>query len=315
MNYKTRTPNFHRHDGEGDGSYGAEASAFMAEIGMEDPNARKQPGAESGVRIEYGKLPEDEAQAGQVGSDNGNEADDLNAEWEALTGKGGKFHELLGERVSNAIQDRLKNQASLQGQVDKITDDLSPLFLNYGLKAGDFEGLKDAIAHDEAFYRAGAEREGLDIEQYKANLRLKADAERGRQITEQYEAQQRQNEMFEQWESEADELKQTFPGFDLLMEIKTNEDFAKLIDSGLSVEQAFVSTHLAEIMSGATAQSAQQASQRTVQNIRSRAARPAENGLRHTAAVERRSDPSVLTNEDMDEIIRRVTEEGVSVSF
>lgn len=317
MDYKKRIPNFYAFDGEGgDGSYGAEASAFMAEIGMEDPYAQRQPGAESEY-IEYGIAPGEEAQAGQVGSDYeyADEGEDLAAEFEALTGRGGKFHELLGQRVSEAIQDRFKNQANLQGQVNKIADDLSPLFLNYGLKAGDFDGLKNAIANDENFYKAGAERAGLDIQQYKENLRLKADAERGRQITAQYEQQQRQNEMFSRWESEADELRQIFPNFDLGQEIQINPEFAKLIDSGLSVEQAFVSTHISEIMNGATAQSAQQASQQTVQNIRSRAARPQENGLRHAAAIQRRSDPSALTNEDMDEIIRRVTEEGASVAF
>ena len=314
MEYKTRIPDFYAFDGEGDGgSLGAEASAFMQEIGMDDPFAQRQPGADP-EHIEYGIAPEGEAQASQVGSDE-TAYEDLNAEFEALTGKGGKFHDLLGQRVSDAIQNRFRNQADLQGQVNKIADDLSPLFLNYGLKAGDFEGLKNAIASDENFYKAGAEREGLDIEQYKENLRLKADAERGRQITEQYEQQQRQNEMFSRWEREADELKQHFPNFDLGMELETNEDFGRMISNGLSVEQAFVATHIGEIMSGTANQSAQQASQDVVRNIRARAARPSENGLRHAPAIQRRSDPSSLTNEDMDEILRRVTEEGASVSF
>lgn len=309
--------NFYRHDGEGagdgSGSLGAEASAWMDSIGMEDPF--RQPGAESSDRIEYG-LPKDEAQASQVGSDNdaADEAEDLNAEWETLTGKGGKFHDMLGQRVSNAIQDRFKNQANLQGQVDQISEDLAPLFANYGLKAGDFEGLKNAVANDEAFYRAGAERAGLDIDQYKENLRLKAEAERGRRITEAYEQQQRQNEMFERWESEADELRRAFPNFDLGLEMQMNEEFARLISGGLSVRQAFVSTHVDEIMNGATQETARQTSQNVVRNIQSRAARPSENGLRHAPAIQRKSDPSSLTNDDMDEILRRV-QEGDSFAF
>ena len=316
MEIKRRIPDFYAFDGEGGGEgLGAEASAFMQEIGMEDPFAQRQPGAES-ERIEYGVAPWDEVQASQVGSDNSSEqAEDLNAEWEALTGRGGKFHDMLGQRVSSAIQDRFKNQQDLSGQIDQISDDLAPLFLNYGLEAGDFEGLKDAIANDDVFYKAGAERAGLDIEQYKENLKLKADAERGRQITEAYEQQRQQNEMFDRWEQESEELRQMFPNFDLGLEIQNNEEFARLIDSGLSIEQAFVSTHIHDIMSGATAESAQMASQNVVRNIQSRAARPSENGLKHAPAVQRRSDPSSLTNEDMDEIIRRVTEDGASVAF
>lgn len=295
---------FHLFDGEGGGESGAET-------------ARQSDSKQDVKNIQYGKESKGEEQTNShVGSDNGtqNEAEALSAEWKALTSKGGKFHDLYGQGVSDAVQSRFRNQADLQGQVDKISEDLSPLFMNYGLKAGDFEGLKNAIANDQAFFQAGAEREGLDVEQYKQQLKLKADAERYRQITEAYQEQQRQNEMFAQWESEAHELQEAFPAFDLGLEIENNESFAKLITNGTSVRDAFVATHLNEIMNGSNAQAAQTATQNVVNTIQQRAARPVEGAINQSSAIQRKSDPSRLSNEDIDEINRRVAM-GEAISF
>lgn len=299
MTYKDLLLDFHLFDGEG----GEGAGASTAGSDQTQPQ-----------RVEYGKSRGEGAANSQVGSDNGSQAQDLDAEWKALTGKGGKFHDLFGQSVSGAIQDRFKNQRDLQGQVDQISSDLSPLFINYGLKAGDFEGLKNAIANDDAFFQAQAERAGLDVDQYKENLKLKAEAERGRQITAAYEEQQRQNALFSQWEAEAAELQQAFPAFDLGLEIQSNEEFAKLISNGVPVRNAFLTTHAEEIFANSNAYAESQATQNVLNNIRQRASRPSEGAMHPNAAITRKSDPSSLSNDDIDEINRRVAE-GEVISF
>ena len=311
--------NFHLFDGEGGGEgLGAEASAWAESIGLTEYSQSKQPTSQSdnekpaSKKVEYGKS-KDSGSASQVGTD-ADKTQSLEEEWKALTGKGGKFHDLLGQQVSGAIQDRFKNQADLQGQVNQIADDLSPLFSNYGLKAGDFEGLKDAIANDDKFYEAGAEKAGLDVEQYKHQLELQAQADRLQRITDAYERQQQQNEMYAQWEEESADLQQIFPNFDLGLELENNEEFARLIYNGAAVKDAFVSTHLQDILSGANRDATARATQNVVNNIQSRASRPAESAMHNIAAVERKSDPSSLTNDDMDEIIRRASN-GESFSF
>lgn len=298
MIHKKMLLDFHLFEGEG--GAGAEASSAESQQDVKT--------------IQYGKSAGEGAAKSQVGSDTGAQEVDLGAEFAALVGKGGKYHDVYGQMVSNTIQDRFKNQRDLQGQVDQISNDLSPLFMNYGLKAGDFEGLKNAIANDDAFFQAQAERAGLDVNQYKENLRLKADAERGRQITEAYEAQQRQNEMFAQWENDAAELQAAFPAFDLGLEIQNNESFAKMIDSGVSVRDAFLATHASEIFAGASASASAQATQNVVNAIQQRAARPIEGAMHQQAAITRKSDPSSLTEADIDEINRRVAM-GETISF
>ena len=298
MKTKKLLYDFHLFDGEG--GEGAEASSAESQQDIK--------------RVEYGRSEGEGSAPSQVGSDDQQQAVTPEAEFAALVGKGGRFHDIYGQMVSNAIQDRFKNQKNLQGQVDKISNDLSPLFMNYGLKAGDFEGLREAIAHDDVFFQAQAERAGLDVEQYKENLRLKAEAERGRQITEAYEQQQRQNAMFAQWESEAAELQQAFPAFDLGLELQHNEEFARLISNGVPVRNAFLTTHAEEIFAGSNAYASKQATQNVVNAIQQRASRPAEGAMHSGAALVRKSDPSSLSNDDIDEINRRVAE-GEVISF
>jgi hypothetical protein len=295
---------FHLFNGEGGGDAGATASTA----------ASTQAAEETKPKVEYGKAKGNEAAPSQVGTDKDGQAEDLSAEWKALTGKGGKFHDLYGQGVSEAVQSRFRNQADLQGQVDQISDDLSPLFMNYGLQAGDFEGLKAAIANDDAFFQAGAERAGLDVDQYKENLKLKAEAERGRQITEAYEQAQRQNEMFARWEDEATQLQTAFPAFDLGLEIEHNEDFAKMIYDGVPVRTAFLATHAEEIFANSNAYAQQQATQNVIDTIQRRGSRPPEGAMHPGGAVVRKTDPSSLSEDDIDEINRRVAM-GETISF
>lgn len=294
---------FFRFDGEAGGAEGATASASASTQEQEKVKPSE---------MQYGKSQKGDASPSQVGSDN--QGQDPNEEFAALIGKGGRFHDQYGQAVSKAVQDRFKNQENLQAQVDSITDGLSPLFINYGLETGDYEGLTQAIANDDSFYGKQAERAGLSIEQYKENLRLKAEAERGRQITEAYEEQQRRNEMYAQWEADQDLLRQTFPNFDLGLEIQNNERFAKLLDNGVSVQDAFYATHVGDIYKGIEAQTETRATANVVNAMQQKARRPVEAGVSHSAAVVRKSDPRSLSNEDLDEINRRVAE-GETVAF
>ena len=297
---------FHLHDGEG-GAAGAEASAFLASL--PGGNKEQADGGSSEQRIEYGRQDPSDSQARVGGEQNGSadgSAQDLEAEWAELIGKGGRFHDLYGQNVSDAIQNRFKNNADYQGQVAGYEQALSPLLQKYGLKAGDIEGLTHAIENDMDIYTGAAEEEGISPEQYLENLKLRADAQRGREMMEAYQQQVQRNQKYGQWEAEAYNLQQTFPAFDLGQEIQSNERFASLLDNGFGVEEAFMATHINEIMTGMNGEATRAARAQTVQNIQQRAARPMENGLRNNPAVVRKSDPSKFTNDDIDEILRRV---------
>lgn len=298
----TRNLSFHLFDDGGDGAsgLGAEASAFMNSLPGGNNNAAA---SESETRVEYGVSGDNEA-ARQFGSDI-DETQSIESEFADLIGKGGRFHEIYGQHVANAIQNRFKNSADYQAQIGSYDEALAPLYAKYGLDPGDIEGIGNAIANDMDIYTAAAEEEGISPERYKELLNLKIQAKQGQMISEEYQREQQRNQMYQSWEMEARELSEAFPNFDLGQELN-NERFASLLDNGVSLKEAFMVAHIDEILNGYGAETSRQAHKSVVQNIQQRAARPVENGLRQTPAVVRKTDPSKLTDADIDEIFRRV---------
>lgn len=262
-------------------------------------------GAASTQGQEQGNTSVGNGPGSQVGTDNGAQGNP-DAEFAAMIGKGGKYHDAYNRMFTEAMNKRFKNQEDAQSKINKIADDFSLAFAKYGVESGDFEGLREAMANDDAFYRTAAEQEGLTLEQYKAKLQLEVDAAKGRAIQEQIQQQEEYNETVKQWETEADELRQYFPNFDLGMELQTNERFAEYLDMGIPVHDAFFLTHRQEIMSGQSDAASRQATQKVVTTINQRQSRPAEGAMSSNPAVVKKRVPSKLTKEDWDELDRRV---------
>lgn len=295
--------------GEDTGANSSEARAFMKSIGAEEP-----ANSESTARTEYGK-PEDAApESNPVGEGSEQqETKSLEDEFNELIGKGGKYADLYGQRVQQAIQDRFKNQNDWEEVVGDYQIAVAPLLDKYGLELGDIEGLANAIQGDDDLYRTAAEEEGITTERYKEQLRLKLEAERGRQFMEEYQKEQERAAKFQQWNAEAMELVQAFPNFDIAQEIQ-DPNFQRLLDNGVSVRDAFVACHASDILLGAQQAASQQTKQQVSESMASRQRRPVENGMSHAPAAPRKADPSKLTDEDMDEIFKRA-EAGEKFSF
>lgn len=304
-NYRKRrivmtTNKYHLHIFDGEG-VGAEGGMSAQSIGSSASTSTESP------RIVYGKATEgDEEGNSQVGSDNGGASapsPNLDAEFDELIK--GKYKEQFNSRMQNGIQNRFKNAADYEGQVNQYADAVAPLMAMYGLDMGDVEGLKNAIEQDDSLYSARADAEGTTNEKYKENLKLKIDARIGKNIQERMAQEQANQERFAQWDAEGELLKESFPKFDMKSELQ-NETFANSLRRGNSVRESFVLAHFDEIMSGSNAQMQNQATQNVVNNFRQRAARPSENGLSKQPAVVRKADPSKLTKEDYRNIEERV---------
>lgn len=301
---------FHRFEGEGGDGMSAEASNFLASLGGNN-YGRVEDKSDTSA-IEYGRT-EDNVQTQQVGTAT-DEAQSLEDRFAEMTKKGGEFHDIYGKAVAQAIQDRFKNQADYQGQVSQFEQAVAPLMQKYGLDPSDIEGLTNAIASDADIFRSGAEEAGLDVGQYMERLKLESDAARGRQIMEAYQEQQRRNQMFAQWDSEAAQLKEAFPAFDLGMELEQNQRFAQMLDGGATVTEAFAATHMYDILNGYNNESKRNAQAEVVSQIQRQANRPMESGMKPAPAVQRKVDPSKFTDADIDEILKRVNN-GEKFSF
>lgn len=251
--------------------------------------------------VVYGK-GDDAGDASQVGSD-GISEEDSEESFESLIK--GKYKEQYGQKVQETLAQRFKNQEDINKQLNAYRDATAPLFMKYGVGNGDIEALAKAISNDDGLYASEAEEQGLTAEQYRENLKLKMEAEKGRTFMDEYNREQQKKATFARWESESEKLAEAFPAFDLNNEL-TDKDFVETLNRVGSVREAFLITHLSDILSGAMAQADTSAMQRAADNINQRAARPPENGASGQPAVVRKDNPENWTDEDIDKVIERV---------
>ena len=283
------------------------AAAGGTEGGAEGAASTQESGAEP--TVVYGKEPAAEDSTGQVGSDDGGDDPDgkepeenIDAEFEELIR--GKYKQQFDSRVHGIMQNRFKNAQDAKDVNAAWQNATAALAAMYGIDGTDPEALQKAIENDDGLFSSQAEQRGLTPEQFRENLRLRMDAQAGRNMQEQMRIEAEKQATFQRWETEAAELTEALPNFDLAHELE-NEEFLNGLNRGLSVRDAFFVAHMDEILTGSSAAAEAQATQQTVNNFKQRAARPAENGVSHAPAVVRKTDPSKFTDEDMDEVVRR----------
>lgn len=300
--------NLHLHMFDGGAAGGAEG-------GAEGAASTQESGAEP--TVVYGDPAADDSTS-QVGSDEGGDGpdgdeleEDIDAEFEELIK--GKYKQQFDGRVHSIMQNRFKNAQDAKDVAAKWQGATAALAAMYGIDGTDPDALKDAIEKDDGLFSAQAEAQGLTPEQFRENLRLRMDAQTGRNMQEQMRIEAEKQATFQRWESEAAELTETFPNFDLAYELE-NEAFLDGLNRGLSVRDAFFVAHMDEIVAGSNAAAKSEATQKVVDNFNQRAARPAENGASHKPAVIRKTDPSKFTDADLDEIARR-SRRGETIRF
>lgn len=291
-------------------------AAGGAEGGAEGAASTQESGAEP--TVVYGKDPAADDSTSQVGSDEGGDGpdgngseEDIDAEFEELIK--GKYKQQFDGRVHSIMQNRFKNAQDAKDVAAKWQGATAALAAMYGIDGTDPDALKDAIEKDDGLFSAQAEAQGITPEQFRENLRLRMDAQVGRNMQEQMRIEAEKQATFQRWESEAAELTETFPNFDLAYELE-NEAFLDGLNRGLSVRDAFFVAHMDEIVAGSNAAAKSEATQKVVDNFNQRAARPAENGASHKPAVIRKTDPSKFTDADLDEIARR-SRRGETIRF
>lgn len=255
-----------------------------------------------------------DGQGGQSGSgDAPNEEQALAEEWEAL--KKGKFKTLFGQDVQGAIQDRFKNQADANKELEGLQPMLQALMKKNG--AADLESLKKSVLDDDSLYEEEAEAAGMTVDAYKTFKALKeehAAAEaREKETQKQMFYQQHLRKLSEQGEA----LKQKFPEFDLQKEL-ANPNFRRMThpNVGISVEDAYYAVHHKELMPQMMAYGVKKAQDQISQAMTANARRPLEGaaGGGNRQAPEIGLDPAHLTREQREDIKKRVRR-GEKITF
>jgi len=303
------------HDGAaapgGDG-----ASAGQSLGGNQTPDLANQgkKGASTAPKVVYGKQPDSTGEAAPPAQEQKppeqTPEDRKKAFREMIEGEyKGEFSEFFQEKFDR----RFKDHKATQDRLTAISPVLDLLSERYGVNDADPAKLLAAIESDDMLWEDAAEKAGMDVAQYKHQRKLEREVAQLRQVKEQQDVLQMGQQMRAAWDTQAEALKATYPGFDLQEELQ-NDSFFNLLKAGATVEAAYHAIHFNEIVTGVVSLAGKRAEQNVVNSIKTKGQRPAEAGAASMPAVVVKSDVSKLTRADRQEIARRAAR-GEKISF
>lgn len=240
-----------------------------------------------------------------------NTLEERRARYNEMTRKGGEYHDLFAEDTQRMINTRFKEMKNLENTVNTQKPIMDMLMQKYNITDGDAAKLLKAIETDDKYWEEAAEEAGMTVEQYRTYQKMARENEELRKAQQIAQGRQNMENQLQKWYEEGEKVKSVYPNFDLRAESQ-NRDFLQLLQAGIPIQKAYETIHLDELISGASIVSARQAEQRTVNNIKNRASRPAENINSSQSTTVVKSDPSKFTKADRAEIIRQV-ERGKSI--
>lgn len=298
--------------GGGEGATGGNGNDGQA-IGQPADGSAIKKGREFD-NVVFGK----QAQAEPAGADAVTDTTDVNDVQKTPKEKKAAFDELIKgeyrEEFSRKFQDEFNKRHRDHKEVVEKFNRADRLIGIIAQKYGetDIDKLEEKILSDNAYLEEEAAQRGMDVEQLAEIKRLKAEADAEKRRRQRVENEQRADEQYQIWVEQANELKKTFPDFELHSEIQ-NQQFMDLLRRGISVDHAFKILHYDEIIKGSVNDAMQKSAKATADSIAARGTRPKENGNTGSAIVYK-SDVSKLTKADRAEIAKRVAR-GETISF
>lgn len=222
----------------------------------------------------------------------------------------GDYKDLYDERVKAQLDRRFKNTNALKERVEALEPVLQMLGEKYGVDPGDANAVAKALQNDASYYEDEALRQGLSVEQLKHIKQMERENAELLRRSQERERQEQQQRKHAAWYQAAQELAGTYPGFDLAQEFSDpgiGPRLYGLLDNGVDLRTAYEVIHKDELMGGYMQHTANVVREKTVNDIRARGMRPAENGTSGNAASKVvKKDPSQFSRADREEIARRV---------
>lgn len=305
-------------DGEGGAPAADGADAGTGEAKAKPSDAGKGKRANPLADVVYGKQAEsgdlpgaeqgDDMPRDAAGDENADDqpakkAPDRKAEFEKLIK--GEYKDLFAKRTQEIIDSRFKETKLLENRLKDAEPIFDILAKKYGVDGGDLKKLVEAIEEDDSYYEEEALRRGVSVEQLKSMKKLERDNESMRRALEDQQRRENAERVYAGWVKQAEELKTIYPAFDLQEECR-NEQFVGLLQNNVDVRTAYEVIHRDEILGGAMQYTAEQVSKKIVDGIRSKNARPTENGVAAGGAAVVKPDVGSWSKADRDEVERRV---------
>ena len=219
----------------------------------------------------------------------------------------GEYKEEYDAKFQKAFNQRFKEQKQMQERLDSLNPLVNMLSEKYGVDANDPKALLTALENDDSLFEQEALEKGLTVEQLKENKRLQRENNAFREAQERRERMEQSQKIYSEWLQQGEDLvaKYGLENFSLEAECE-NEKFTKMLSLGLSVEDAYKSIHLDDLMGGAMAKTANVVKEQLAASVASRQSRPSENGISSNNSQVFKTDVDSWTAKDRAEVRRRV---------
>lgn len=211
----------------------------------------------------------------------------------------GEYKDLYTQDVQRLVNRRFAETKGLQEQLAQYQPVMDMLMQRYNVE--DVKKLGEAIENDSTYWEAAAERAGMDVEQYKKYAKLQS--QNAQLLREQRRT--KSERQYAKWEKEAENVKKTYPSFDLRRECE-NPLFLSMLRSFVPVQHAYEVLHLDEIKAAVSEMQAKATEKKIVEGIRAKGMRPSEAGASTSSAFTSAKDVHKLTKQEREDIARRV---------
>jgi hypothetical protein len=213
------------------------------------------------------------------------------------------------KQMQAVVQSRLRSAKGAEETLSKLAPALELLARQHGQDPAnpDYDALAKAISEDKSLYEDKALEMGVSVEtamEIDQDERAKARKQREQERTIE---QQKIQQHFDKLHQQGEVMKKTFPGFDLMTELK-NPAFARMTapNVGISVEDAYYAVHRNEIQTASMQVAAQKTAQKISNSIQAGRSRPSENGTTGQAPSVTTFDYRNASKEQRDELKRQI---------
>jgi hypothetical protein len=225
----------------------------------------------------------------------------------------GEFKEVYEEKIKENLSKRFKENDALKSQLDDAGEILLALSSRYSVEPGDIKALKNAVNADDELFKREAEKQGLDVKNYRHLKNLERENEAYRKFFEKERLEREAADTMRQWYDMSEALAKEYPDFNISKEAE-NPKFIALIKAGVDLKTAYEAIHHKDILDLAKEDAASKARKEATREYLSREARPEENGLSARSSAIIKTDVSKLSAKDRAELAKRAAK-GEKISF
>lgn len=228
----------------------------------------------------------------------------------------GEYKKDYEAKIQENIGQRFRSQENYKKQLEAYAPIMQALGEKYGRDPKDVEGIGKLLTDDDSLYEEEANRRGIPVGTLKQMKKLQAENSRLQEQQRESLEEMSMRQHFQRISQQAEELKATFPDFDLMQEM-SNPRFARLTSPGvgISVRDAYYAIHGEEIQQKSMQYAAQQAGQRIAASVRSGAGRPIENGAMQPGPANIQVDVKRMSKEQREEYRKRIHNGETGIDF